>query len=718
MRMHPLQIKNKVPIVKDWQTKATVNPGMINQWAAIHKDCNWGLATGNESNVFVVDIDVKEHGDKTWAKLTKANSIPETVQVQTGGGGKHYYFKCPKNIDIRNSASKVGKGIDIRGNGGQVVVPPSIHPNGTPYTWALDHSPKDLSPAKAPKWLLDLIKTNQGNSAGAVVGGLVDKGERNDAIYSNALSAAKQGQDKSFVVKSMVEWMRTQGVDVPEKEIEDTVNSAFTYQANWEANNPGGIFNPNDAGNARRMIIEAKGSVKYVRDGIGWILWNGKNWEIDLEDIGVKAMALKSAMQLEERIRLELSAATDRNVINGLFKKLQFAINSQNANKIEATIKDAKLFDEVRLLNADLDDDRTTYLLNCTNGILDLQTGKLLPHNPELYITKLAPTAYNPKAKCPVFLSTIHYAFGKDKEMIDFIQQALGYSISASLNEQCFFICYGNSGSNGKSTILEAIHTVLGEGIYAKTSSAEALTSSGKGGGQSGTSQSSLAALRKIRFASVNEFASAAKLDEELLKRLTGGDSVEARYMYKEVFVYKPCFKIWIRANNEPNVTDVGDAFWRRVIEIPFTNQIPKDKIIGTTEMRALLKAEAEGILTWMLGGFQKWQTAGGLHKPKKVEEAIIKYRKDADIFEQFISENVTTNVDGFVSRRTLYDSFRGWCESQGIRYVMTNRKFSDGIAKKLNQHTLLRQGTIPVWRGIDLAPEAKMDVDMRGMAH
>jgi len=709
LRMHPLLAKNKVPIIKDWQVKATVDPGMIQQWASIHKNCNWGLATGNESNVFVVDIDVKEHGDKTWAKLLKTNSVPDTVQVQTGGGGMHYYFKCPKNIDIRNSASKVGKGIDIRGNGGQVVVPPSIHPNGTLYSWVPGHSPQDLTPAKAPKWLTDLIKSNQGAAGGAVVGAPVDKGERNDAMYSNALSAAKQGQDKSFVIKSMIEWMRTQGEDIPESEIEDTVDSAFKYYENWAKNNANSNFNLNDFGNAQRMMVVLDGNAKFVRKGIGWIVWNDKYWEIDVLNKRMASYALKAAVAFEDRLKAELAATNDRNIANTIFKKLQFALSSQNISKINATIEMAECFEEVQLDDAEqLDDDRSTYLLNCDNGLLDLRTGVLGSHDKSLYITKLTPTAYNPKAKCPTFLKTLSYAFNKDKEMIAFMKRALGYSISGSLNEQAFFICYGPSGANGKSTILEAIHEVLGEGVYAKTSSAEAITSSGKTG-QSGTSQSSLAALRKIRFASVNEFSASATLDEELIKRLTGGDSVEARFMYKEVFVYKPCFKIWIRANNEPNIREVGAAFWRRLIEIPFNGQIPEVDRIGPTEIRMQMKTESEGILAWLVQGFQDWNT-NGLQKPEKVKAAVVQYRKDSDVFEQFLSESVVQSVDGNVSRKLLYQTFRIWCEEQGIRYIMTNDKFSRGIADKLEQHIQLKLRGIPIWRGIELTQEAKMN--------
>jgi putative DNA primase/helicase len=705
-RMHPLQVKDKVPVVKGWEVKATCDPNMIRQWFAIHRNCNWGLATGHESNVFVVDIDVKASGDKTWKKLLKLNGPVETVQVRTGSGGMHYYFQYPKSIDIRNSASKVGKGIDIRGEGGQVVIPPSIHPNGTPYSWEPRHSPDDLHPAKAPKWLLQLIKEGQAKITDAIPGGPVEKGDRNNQIFYHALALAEQKAEKSFALTVMRDWVREQGEDVPDDEIIATVNKVYEY--NEERKQKHTAHELTDYGNAQRILARSGKIMKYVVP-IGWHIWDGRCWAPDLEELQVRKIAADTISEFEEELKQQLMAATDRNVANAILKQLQFAVNSHNIGKITAAVESCKYDPRVFALASSMDDERSTYLLNCLNGTLDLRTCELKPHDPDLLITKLAPVEYDPKAKCPTFLQTMHYAFGKDKEMVQFVQRALGYSLSASLNEQCFFICYGPKGANGKTTILEAVQTILGEGIYAKTSSANTITSSARSG--DGMTQSSLAALRKIRFASVNEFSASATLDEELLKRLTGGDSIEARYLYKEVFTFKPCFKIWIRANNEPNIKEVGEAFWRRLVEIPFEFQIPEEKRIGPTEISLALQSESKGILAWMVEGFQDWWKNGGLRKPEKVKAAGLQYRKDADVFEQFLSENTVEEVDGYVSRKELYNSFRNWCYGQGIKYVMTHRKFSDGIANKLDQHKQLKQGTVPIWRGITLTSEAQMDM-------
>lgn len=707
LRVHPLLKRNKVPIVKQWQTKATTDEVQIRKWHAINIDCNWGVATGVESGVFVIDIDPKAGGDKSWAKLIKVHGAVDTPTVITGTGGRHIYFKYPSKLIVRNSASKVGKGIDVRGDNGQVVVPFSIHPNGTAYQWEKNKSPFDLPFAKAPKWLIDILKQNSDIPDAGTIGDKMLKGTRNDAIYSQALSLAERGTDRDFTIATMKQWCKTTGeTDITDDEIEMTVASAYKYAESRKASKVTTEIELTDKGNADRMIALAGNKMKYVIP-IGWHIWDGKCWQPDMEELSTQNIAVEAALALEAEIREEIGRTTDRGRANVLYKMMNFAMNSRNIGKVKAAVDSARYNPAVFALQSSMDDDRSTYLLNVANGVLDLRTGELKPHDPNLLLTKVSPTAYNPKAKCPHFLQTMKYAFNGDKEMIAYMQRALGYSISGSLNEQCFFICYGPAGANGKSTILEAVHMVLGEGIYAKTSSAETITSSKNG--TSSTTQSSLASLRKIRFVSVNEFSASATVDEELMKRLTGGDSIEARFLYKEVFTYMPSFKIWIRANNEPIVRDTGDAFWRRLKKIPFEYQIPKEKRKGSTEMKDILAKEAEGILAWMVQGFQDWYK-NGLQEPQKVIKAGAEYRNDSDIFAQFIEDNIIIDANEHVERRKLYRIFVEWCNEQGIRYVMTNKRFSNGMAEKLNQHKQLKHAGIPVWKGIKLNAEASMN--------
>jgi putative DNA primase/helicase len=698
MRIIPLHPRNKRPIPSEWQLKATTNERTIRTWAVTNKECNWGLATGEGSGVFVVDIDPKAGGDKSWEQLLKKHKIPETVQCRTGSGGIHYYFKLPKTKDIRNSASSVGKGIDIRGSGGQVVIPPSIHPNGTAYEWISGFGPSNVAVAKAPAWLLKLIGTAEEEQYSVEIGEPMERGTRNDQIYHRSLQLARVGSVQTFTAQSMIDWCKKTGEDLSEDEIRSTVASAYKYQAAEEDRKKvAEQFEQSDKGNALQLIDEFGDVIIYVPK-IGFHIWNGKAWAVDVESLKVQHLALKAMDTLKVEIADQLRSARDNKEAKTLFSILKHAVRSSNQQKLVSMTAVAKARPDICKSIDLLDDARTTHMLNVGNGILDLVTGKVKPHDPSMLITRLCQTKYNPKAKCPTWLQTMNLAFDGNKGLIKYMQRALGYSLSADTSEQCFFICYGAMGNNGKSTIFEGFRAVLGSDYY-MTSDAKTISSGEKADAQV---RSSLAAMRKIRVVAVNEISASANLSEELIKQLTGGDEIEARFLYKEVFNYVPVFKIWVRANNKPGVKDIGEAFWRRVKMIPFDKPIPEEKRKRSSVVLQSLRDESEGILAWAVKGFQDWHT-NGLQDPPEVKRATLEYREASDIVAQFLGESVEEKAEATVPRNTLYQAYRRWSDQQGYRFPMTNEKFSRRIAIILEQHERVRKGNVAIWEHIKL---------------
>jgi len=173
------------PLVKKWPEKATTNEDQITKWWSVWPGANIGVATGQESGLFVVDIDDKNSGRDSLAGLINANgSLPRTGKQKTGGG-EHYLFKCDK--PIRNSVGSIASGIDIRGESGYIVSPPSLHPNGSFYKWEVD--PTIL--ADAPKWILDRLNKDLEPRA---IDGLIPEGQRNDALFTLGCSLRKQGK--------------------------------------------------------------------------------------------------------------------------------------------------------------------------------------------------------------------------------------------------------------------------------------------------------------------------------------------------------------------------------------------------------------------------------------------------------------------------------------------------------------------------------------------
>ena len=698
LRVHPLSARNKVPLLDEWTRKASTSEKTIRKWFKEFKDCNWGISTGFESGVFVVDIDPKHGGDKSWAELTANSKLPKTLEVITGTRGLHYYFKYPTNTVVTNSP--LGKGIDIRGEGGNIVIPPSTHPNGTTYTWAKGRTPDKASIAKAPAWLLKRIKDTSISEFPSLIGTKIDRGSRNNTIFHQALLLARQGALYPFTLTAMMTWVKeTKEFDMSPKEIEATVESAYVFYEKERVKKKSlNDVELSDVGNARLILSDHADIIKYAV-GLGFHAWDGKRWAYDEESLKMRQLAIQSMDKLRDTSLEELKARTSKTESSALLKVYHWSINSHNSSRLAAMVEVAKSYPQLLKRSDELDDDSTAFMLNFNNGTLNLKTGELRPHDKSQFITRLVDHDYNEKAKCPTWDQTLRLAFNDDQDLINYFQRAVGYSISGDTSEQCFFICWGAEGNNGKSTMLEALQRILGVD-YAIMSDAKVVSSKEK----DNHVLSSLALLNKVRMVSVNEFGENAVLDEELIKQLTGGDTVQAKRLYMSPFTFKPVFKIWVRANSKPIVHGTGNAFWRRVKLIPFEHSIPEKYRRPRHLVDAALYGEAEGILAWAVRGFQEWQAAGGLNDPQKVQMAASVYRNESDSVNLFFEECVDMKSGVETPRSILYSTFRDWSQSQGVKFIMTSDKFTRRVAQKIGQFDRTRNSTgIAVWRGLTL---------------
>lgn len=188
-RLLPCAPRGKTPLLKRWPTLASSEFATVQGWAAKHPECNWGVATGPKSGVFVLDVD-GEAGRASLAVLEAQHgplSVTLTSITGRADGGQHRWFLYPDGCEIRGSAGKLGEGLDIRGARGYVIVPPSIHETGQPYQWA-----EPLRPVvDAPAWLIELLTDETGKLrvTAAVDFGILTEGKRNDGLtrYAGAL---------------------------------------------------------------------------------------------------------------------------------------------------------------------------------------------------------------------------------------------------------------------------------------------------------------------------------------------------------------------------------------------------------------------------------------------------------------------------------------------------------------------------------------------------
>lgn len=347
---------------------------------------------------------------------------------------------------------------------------------------------------------------------------------------------------------------------------------------------------------------------------------------------------------------------------------------------------------EVAIEHADLD--RDAWRLNTWGGVVDLRTGDIGPHRREDYHTKItgarADLGSGPPRTWTTFLRRI---MGDDDEMVGFLRRVLGYCLTASTREQCLFVLHG-SGSNGKSVFLSTIREVLGD--YAMHTRASTFTQKENGGGI----PNDVAALRGARVVTASEIKQGAKLDEELIKEMTGDNVMQARFLRAEFFQFEPTWKTLWAVNHRPIIRGTDLGIWRRMRLIPFEVTIPdaeKDK-----DLPAKLAAERDAILSWMIAGCMEWQ-AVGLAPPERVLAATREYREDMDVLKDFLDELCHLG-DGFAVQNTeLYAAFREWAEANGER-DRSQRWFSQALHDRGFRQDPSRQNGRR-WRGLTLKP-------------
>ena len=297
--------------------------------------------------------------------------------------------------------------------------------------------------------------------------------------------------------------------------------------------------------------------------------------------------------------------------------------------------------------------DANTWELNTPGGVVDLITGNIRPQSRADRMTKL--TAVTPGGDCPTWLQFLETATNGDQDLIGFLRRMCGYSLTGQIREHALFFVYG-TGGNGKGTFLNTITHIMGD--YQRVAGAETFTESH---GDRHTTE--LARLQGARLVTAQETEEGKRWAEARIKALTGGDPITARFMRQDDFTYIPQFKLVIVGNHKPAFRNVDDAIKRRLHLIPFTASIPADK--RDPKLAEKLKAEAPGILAWMIEGCVEWQR-DGLRPPEVVKDSTDEYLGAEDSLQQWLDECCEVGLGGFTSSKALFVSWSEWAEQSG----------------------------------------------------
>jgi putative DNA primase/helicase len=297
--------------------------------------------------------------------------------------------------------------------------------------------------------------------------------------------------------------------------------------------------------------------------------------------------------------------------------------------------------------------DADAWLLNTPNGILDLRTGKIGPHDPLAYLTKT--TTVGPEGECPTWLRFLARVTDGDDDLVGILQRMCGYCLTGDISEHALFFLFGHGG-NGKSVFIDTLSGILND--YAWTAAIETFTASNTDSHPAG-----LAALRGARFVTATETEEGRKWAESRIKALTGGDRVSARFMRQDFFVFTPSFKLVIAGNHKPGLRSVDEAIRRRFNLIPFTVSIPPEE--RDPHLAEKLKAEWPGILKWMVDGCLEWQR-NGLGRPAVVTDATAAYLEGEDALMAWVDDRCIRDPSAWSSGHALFSSWSMWASQSG----------------------------------------------------
>lgn len=399
-----------------------------------------------------------------------------------------------------------------------------------------------------------------------------------------------------------------------------------------------------DSGNAERWVRMHGRDFRFLLDDSCWLHWTGSHWEQ-----GGDAAALHATKAVARSWQIDQLTEGD---------DVRRVLLRRHAEKSEAAPRRAAMLtlaaSETGISVASNELDRDPWLLNCSNGTVDLRTGKLQAHRREDLCTRMIPVAFDPLATCPTFTSFLAQVL-PDVETREYLGRCIGYAASGVIREHVFPVLWGQTGRNGKGTLVEAVFSALGP--YATALPNDVILES-----RNDPHPNMFAQLLGVRFGVAAELRPSDKLNEGMLKKLTGGDSIRARYMGGEFFSFSPTQKLFLQTNYKPRVRGGDPALWARMRVIPFGVSF-----VGREDLtlKERLLRELPGILALIVRWCLDWQRLG-LVAPAEVLEATADYREESDRVGQFLEERCERAAMGTIGAGVLWKAFRSWCEDRG----------------------------------------------------
>lgn len=395
-----------------------------------------------------------------------------------------------------------------------------------------------------------------------------------------------------------------------------------------------------------------KHNTLYCPEMKSWYTYDGSIWVVDTGSV-IATDRLKEFVKLLNIYACELSSD---EVDVAKYQKFVSSLSDRRAR--DRILKDAQSEACVYLDQFD----KNPYLINCENGTYDLEHDTFHLHTPTDYLTLktkcvyVVPTARS-NYKCDRFFQFLDEITKNDKQKLDYLHRALGYSLVGVLPEECMFFAWGKTTRNGKGTLYESIVNLLGD--YGGVADSKLICSS-NANQSANAANPALCALRGKRLVIMSETDERDTIDSKIVKSYTGNDTISTRNLYGSQFTMRLQCTFWLMCNHLPKVNDHTIFDSDRAKVITFDRHFDENTR-DTTLKKQFATDEAKAVIfMWLIEGYKKYLKEK-LTEPECVKQAIKKYEVKDDFVKAFISECCTENETDEVSKQTIYESFENW---------------------------------------------------------
>lgn len=678
-KVFPCQPGGKSPMTPNGHKDATSDERQIREWWTRTPDANIGLSC-KASGLVVLDADTYKP-DCQWTAVAAGLELPATLEQRSARGGMHYFYEAEVGATY---AAAPWPGVDVK-HSGYVLLEPSRFADGR-YEFRTD----DVV-APAPEWL------PAGSSAPRSVS------TSTPTVTPLEIAWVIDRLNTSENTLQRDDWVKL-GLAVKETcgEVAREAFIAFSYkwpggeagepERVWDTARPNGSlslgtvkhflgsegvpknveFDLSEDSLALELGRDAwDQNAKYVAAWNKWLFWDGSRWVKDEKRkaftesrnfLRRKAQALidwadeKAATEPDPQKLLKWADGEARAMrSNGRVTSIETLARSNAASAASA-----EEFDGARML------------LGTPDGTVDLSSGILRAAKRSDMLTKAVAVGPASSAASPkLWLEFLDRIFDGDQEVIRFVQRLCGYALTGRTDEQKLFFLHG-SGANGKSVFLNTLVWLLSD--YGKRAPAESfLMTSGE------QHPTNIALMQGARLVVGSELPKGKTWNDSVIKDLTGGDRMTARFMRGDFFEFDPQLTLMIAGNTKPNFGAVDDAMKRRIVLIPFAVTIPPEERDGRLEER--LQTEGPEILRWFIQGAQDWASRG-LAIPKTIRAASADYLEEEDTIGQFLSDCTVATVSGFVPNSDLRSRYEAWCVIEGEK-EMGRKSFFKSIEER-----------------------------------